>query len=64
MSDKLIIPLDGKTDKEIDYGGVVTFIGFERLRLLLHPVCDIDEDERISGFMIDKTGITIKIDPI
>lgn len=62
MTDKLIIPFDGRKEKDIDGGGVITFIGFERLRKVLHTICNCKPDENIAGLLIDKKGITIKIE--
>jgi hypothetical protein len=56
------MPFDGRTERDIDGGGVITFIGFDRLRKMLHTICDCDPNEKIAGFTIDKTGITIKIE--
>lgn len=63
MSNKLIIPFDGKSKAEVDAGGVFSFIGFERLRALLNNYMDIDEEtEAITGLRIDESGIDIRID--
>jgi hypothetical protein len=62
MSDKIIIPFDDRTEKDIDGGGVVTAIGFQRLRIILHTICDCKPTEKIAGLVIDKSGITIKIE--
>ena len=60
----MIIPFDGKKESEVDTGGVFTTIGFETLRKLLGPPCDLDEDEKITGLVITKDGIKIRIDAI
>lgn len=62
MADKLTIPFDGRTEKDIEGDGEKTSISFSYLRKLLEPVVDCDEDEKIAGFLIDKDGITIKIE--
>lgn len=63
MSNKLIIPFDGKSKEDIDTGGVFSFIGFEKLRALLNNYMDIDEEsEDITGLRIDESGIDIRID--
>lgn len=62
--DKLIIPFDNRKESDIDGGGVVTFIGWERLRKALEPIVDCDENEKIMGFTVDKTGITIKLETV
>lgn len=63
MSNKLIIPFDGKSKEEVDTGGVFSFIGFEKVRQLLNGYMDIDEDaEVITGLRIDESGIDIRID--
>lgn len=63
MSNKLIIPFDGKNKADVDTGGVFSFIGFEKLRELLNPYMDIDEEaEAITGLRIDESGIDIRID--
>ena len=65
MSDqKIIVPFDGKNESEIDTGGIFTQIGFERLKTYLEPICDIDEDESITGLIITKDLIKIRIDRI
>lgn len=64
MSDKIIIPFDGKKESEVDTAGIFTFIGFERLRTLLESVCDVDEREKITGLIIASDGIKIRMDRI
>jgi hypothetical protein len=63
--DKLIIPFDGKTEKEVDDTALTTFIGFDRLlKLMTITTLDLDDDEKVAGFVIDKTGITVKIETV
>jgi hypothetical protein len=62
MSDKLIIPFDGKKEADIDTTGEFTSISFESIRRLLGQPCDLDEDEKITGLVITKDGIKIRID--
>lgn len=62
--DKIIIPFDGKKESEVDTSGEFTFIGFETIRKLLGQPCDLDEDERITGLVITKDGIKIRIDTV
>jgi hypothetical protein len=62
MPDKIIIPFDDRTEKDIEDVGVVTSIGFDRLRKVLHTICDCKPTEKIAGLVIDKSGITIKIE--
>lgn len=59
---KLIIPFDGKSKTDIDTGGVFSFIGFEKVRLLLNSYMDIEDDEAITGLRIDESGIDVRID--
>lgn len=59
---KLIIPFDGKSKADIDTGGVFSFIGFEKVRLLLNSYMDIEDDESITGLRIDESGIDVRID--
>lgn len=63
--DNIIIPFDGRKESDIENAGVsvIQFIGFDRLRKILEsaPV-DLDEDEVIAGFKVDKTGITVIIE--
>jgi hypothetical protein len=63
MSNKIIIPFDGAKAADIESGGLTTFIGFERLRNLFSnsAVSCLSDDETITGFVIDETGITIRI---
>jgi hypothetical protein len=62
MPDKIIIPFDDRTEMDVDGCCVVTFIGFDRLRKILHTICDCKPTEKIAGLVIDKSGITIKIE--
>lgn len=62
MSNKLIIPFDGKSKAEVDTGGVFSFIGFERLRRLLKTDAGLSDTEAITGLVIDEGGINIRID--
>lgn len=63
MSDKLIIPFDGKSKADVDAGGVFSFIGFEKVRALLNGYMDIDDEtEAITGFRIDESGMNVRID--
>lgn len=64
MSNKLIIPFDGAKEEDIESGGLTTFIGFSRLRILLeesYKKTGLLSAEKISGFVIDKDGISIRI---
>jgi hypothetical protein len=62
MSDKLIIPFEGKKESEIDTSGTFSFIGYERLRKLLENDCGNMYGERITGLVIEKEGINIRFD--
>jgi hypothetical protein len=62
MIDKLIIPFDGKKESDIDTDGEFTSTSFEWIRRLLIQHCDLDDDEQITGFVITKEGIKIRID--
>lgn len=62
MSDKIVIPFDRLNESDIDTGGVFTSLTFESLRKLLAPAVDLDEDENITGLVISKDGIKIRID--
>lgn len=60
---KLIIPFDGRSKEDIDTGGVFSFIGFETLRQLLNSYMDVDDEtESITGFRMDESGISVRID--
>lgn len=62
MSDKIIVPFDKLSESQVDTGGVFTTISFESIRKLLGPAVDLDEDEKITGLIITKDGIKIRID--
>lgn len=62
--DKLIIPMDNRTEKDIDSGGLTTFIGYEKLRRLIVPDCRLAENEVIAGFSFEKDGVTIKFETV
>lgn len=64
MSDKIIIAFEGKKESEIDTGGVFSQIGYNRLRKLLEPVGGVGDDEVITGLIIDKNSIKIRIEQI
>ena len=59
---KYTVPFDGMTEAEVNSTGEFTFIGFGTIRKLLGPAVDLDEDEKITGFVIYEEGIKIRID--
>lgn len=63
MSNKIIIPFDGAKVADIESGGLTTFIGFARLRTMLEgsKSTGLHSTEKITGFVIDKDGINIRI---
>jgi hypothetical protein len=63
MSNKIIIPFDGSKASDIESGGVTSFIGFDRLRNILsnYAGTPLSDDEKIIGFVVDETGIAIRI---
>lgn len=57
-----IIPFNGTTEKDVDDTPLTTFIGWDRLRRTLEATAiDLDENEEVAGFVIDNTGITVKL---
>jgi hypothetical protein len=62
--EKLIIPFGVNKESDVEAGGEFTFIGFERILKLIAPHCDLDEDEKITGLVITKDGIKIRIDTV
>lgn len=63
MSNKIIIPFDGEKAADIESGGVTAFIGFDRLRNILsnYAGTPLSDDEKITGFVIEDDGISIRI---
>lgn len=59
---KIIIPLDGSSQKQVDDTPLTTFIGWARINKILQVTSlDLDNDETVVGFVIDDAGITIKL---
>lgn len=58
----LIVPFNGNSEKEVDDTPLTTFIGWDRARKVLEITSiDLDENEEVAGFVIDNTGIIIKL---
>lgn len=57
---KIIIPFDGKTESEVDGGGLVTFIGYGRIKKMIEE-SELESFEKVTGLIITKDGITAKI---
>lgn len=61
MSVKIIIPFEGNTEAEVDGGGVVTFIGYGRIKRIIEE-SELESFEKVTGLIITKDGITVKVD--
>lgn len=61
MSEKIIIPFHGNTEAEVDCGGVVTFIGYGRIKRLIEE-SELESFEKVTGLIITKDGITVKVE--
>jgi hypothetical protein len=64
MSNKLIIPFDGRSKAEVDGGGLTTFIGFSRIKRMLEtsPEIGLSNAETITGLVIRQDGIDIRLE--
>lgn len=60
--DKQIIPFDSRKESEVDAIPLTTFIGWERLRRALDHSIALEDNEKIAGLIIEKNGITIKLE--
>lgn len=58
---KIIIPFEGNTEAEVDGGGTVTFIGYGRIKRLIEE-SELESFEKVTGLIITKDGITVKVE--
>ena len=63
MSEKIFtVPFNGLTEEQVNSTGEFTFISFDTIIKLLEPAVDLDVDEKITGLVMYKEGIKIRID--
>lgn len=58
---KHIVPFEGTKESEVDSTGTFMFFSYLSIKKLLEPAVDLDEDEKITGLVINEDGIKVRI---
>lgn len=52
-----------KTEQDILSGGITSFVTWEQLKPYLAAAVRIRHNEKVAGIVIEKDGITVRIEP-
>lgn len=58
---KHIVPFEDKKESEVNTTGTFMFFSYLSIKKLLEPAVDLDEDEKITGLVINDDGIKVRI---